>query len=192
MELRPVGDQGRKALTRRRILRVLVKLGLLVVAGAFVAVFLRGFFPPGTRSGDVIDVGGIPPGSARLEAWDGKPVWVVNRSREQLEALDALSDYVAMPAPADPPEVDNRGRSVEPAYGIYLAATDTPGVLVQFTRERPRALADGIPWRGGFVDPAGDAVFDLAGRRYRATTGPPLAAPPHRYLKPAMVRFGQW
>lgn len=191
MELPDLGDKSGSAVARRRNLRVAVKLGLLTAAAAFITVFLRGFLGPGAPSGDVIDIGGIPPGSARLEAWNGKPVWVVNRSREQRRSLESLSDYVVTPAtPSSGGPGDGDG-SADGRYGIFLADTDLPGVLVQYTRERPRALAEGIPWYGGFIDPAGQAVFDVAGRRYCATKGPPLAVPPHEYLGPHTVRFGR-
>lgn len=98
MEPYPVGDQGRAPLTRRTLLRAWVKIGLLVCAAAFVGVFVYGMFSPGMRaSGKLIDVGGVPVGSARLEAWNGKPVWVVHRSDEQLDVLAGLSEYVAAP-----------------------------------------------------------------------------------------------
>ncbi len=192
MALSNLGGQGHAPVTRRNLLLILVKAGLLIGLTAFAAVFMKGLLAPGRDSGDLIDVGGMALGSARLAGWDGKPVWVVNRSRQQLRELDALTDYVVKADDAGNPALDNPGRSLEPAFGIYLAHTARPGVIVQYTLSRPAGLGDEIPWFGGFVDPASGALFDVAGRRYRATTGGPLQVPPHRFVGPGIVQLGQW
>lgn len=177
---------------RRTLVRSLVKAGLLASVAAFAAVFVYGLFSPGMLSDNTIELGGMPEGSARLEAWNGKPVWIVRRSPRQLEAIAELSAHVATPAAADAATVDDPHRSLQDEYGIYLAATERQGILVQYVSDRPASLESSIPWHGGFVDPAGDALFDAAGRRYRTTRGAPLAVPPHRYVGPGVVRLGEW
>jgi len=179
--------------TRRRLLRVWVKLGLLAGVAAFAGVFAYGLLtPPLAPSGAVLDVGRIPPGSARLESWDGRPVWVIHRSRSQLRSLADLSSRVHDPGPTQPPQVDNPHRSPKRRYGVYLAATDRPGILVRYSAERPDRLDPDIPWHGGFIDPGAGAVFDVAGRRYRTTRGGPLAVPRHRYAADGALVLGQW
>lgn len=193
MEPHPVGDQGRTPVTRRRLLRAWVKLGLLVCVAGFAGVFAYGLFTPATLSaGDIIDVGGLPPGTARLEAWNGGPVWVVHRSGSQQRALVGLSDHVLEPGAGQHPRIDVPHRSVARAYGVYLAATNRAGILVQYVSERPDGLSSDVPWHGGFVDPGGDAVFDVAGRRYRSTHGAALPVPPHRYTADGTIRLGEW
>jgi ubiquinol-cytochrome c reductase iron-sulfur subunit len=192
MALSVLGHHGHATLTRRTILRALVRAGVLIVLAAFAAVFVRGLLAPGGNDGDVIELSGMAPGSARLESWDGRPVWVVNRSDEQLEALAAVSEYVTKGATNDPSPVANPLRSLKRRYGIYLADTRRPGILVQYTLERPGSLGIGTPWFGGFVDPASGAAFDIAGRPYRTARGRPLAVPPYRFVGPARIRFGEW
>lgn len=192
MEIPNVGDQGHAPVTRRALLLILVKGGLSLGVAAFASVFVIGLLAPGGDSDNVIDVGGIAPGSARLEGWDGNPLCVVNRTVEQLRGLDALAGYVEAPGEAGNATLDNPWRSLRPAFGIYLARTKRTGVLVQYTRDRPAGLSDGVPWSGGFVDPGSGAVFDVAGRRYRNTSGGPLRVPPHRFVAPGVVRLGQW
>lgn len=189
----PVGDQGPTPLTRRSLLRAGVKTGLLACIAGFAAVFVYGLFPSGTiSSGNVIELRGLPEAGARLEAWNGGPVWVIHRSRDQLDALAGLSGHVLEPGADEFPGVDNPHRSVERDYGVYLAATNQSGILVQYVSERPPGLGSGVPWHGGFVDPRGGAVFDIAGRRYRATPGDPLPVPPHRYTADGVIRLGDW
>lgn len=193
MEPRPDGYPRRAPVTRRKRLRAGVKIGLLVGAAGFAWVFAHGLFAPATdSSGDVIDIGGLPPGTARLDSWHGKPVWVIHRSASQLQALTGLSEHVLEP-PAEPPgRIDNPHRSLRPGYGVYLAETARSGILVQYVEARPRGLDGRIPWHGGFVDPGGDAVFDVSGRRYRTTGGGPLPVPPHHYATDSVIRLGDW
>lgn len=193
MEPYPDGDPGRAPVTRRSLLRACVKLGLLAGVAAFAGVFVHGLFAPDIDSeGDVIDVGGLPPGTARLDAWHGRPVWVVHRSRDQLASLPGLSGYVREPGYGESVPIDNPHRSLKREYGVYLAGTDRSGILVQYVKDRPGKLDGSVPWHGGFVDPGGDALFDVAGRRYRSTRGGPLPVPPHRYTSDGIIRLGDW
>lgn len=179
-------------MNRRVALRALVKAGLLVVAAGFVAVFIRGLLGPERPADEVIELAGIPPGSARLVSWGGRAVWVVNRSGSQLEALAGPSSHVTDPGEGASDPIDPPYRSLEATYGIYLAETPRDGILVQYTLDRPSRLAAGVPWYGGFVDPGSEALFDMAGRRYQGTRGPPLAVPPHRFTRAGAVRLGEW
>lgn len=180
-------------MNRKALLRAWVKIGLLAGVVGFAAVFVYGLFTPGTvSSGDVVDVGGLPEESARLVAWHGRPVWVVHRSAGQLAALAELSGHVRATPADDRAPINVPHRSVRRSYGVYLAETARSGVLVQFVRRRPDGMRDDTPWHGGFVDPGSDAVFDLAGRRYRSTRGGPLPVPPHRYTASGSIRLGEW
>lgn len=193
MATRPDGDPGRPAVSRRGLLRAAVKIGLLTGAAAFAGIFAHGLLAPGgSSSGDFIDPAGLPPGAARLDAWNGKPVWVVHRSAGQLASLSDLSGHVLDPDVNRPPAVDNPHRSRVPEFGVYLAETARPGILLQFSARRPRRLDAGLPWDGGFVDPGGDALFDVTGRRYRTTPGGPLAVPPHHIDEHGVIRLGRW
>lgn len=192
MELSNLGGQGDAPVTRRNLLLILVKGCVLLGLTAFAAVFVKGLLAPDRDSADVIDVGAMAPGSADLTGWDGKPVWVVSRTRRQQRQLNALADYVVEPDDDGNPALDNPGRSLQPAFGIYLAQTSRPGVLIQYTRDRPPGLDAAVPWFGGFVDPASGACFDVAGRRYGAAGGGPLGVPPHHFVGPGIVRLGQW
>jgi len=177
---------------RRRLLRVSVKTALLAAMAAFAGVFVYGMFMPGGVSDDVISVRGMPQATARLVSWNGRPVWVVRRSPEQLAGLEALSAFVSRTGDKGPSELDRRYRSLAGHYGIYLAETGRAGILVQYTRQRPAGLDPETPWLGGFVDPANKAVFDPAGRRYRGTHGGPLVVPPHRWAEDGTLRLGDW
>ncbi|HSH42734.1 MAG TPA: hypothetical protein VK973_11485 [Arenicellales bacterium] len=180
-------------MSRRGLLRVAVKLGLLGIVAAFAALFARGLLGPGPLTADrVIEPAGIPAGAARLESWNGRPVWIVHRSASQLRALSGRSEVVQSPAAGQRPEIDNPHRSRQARYGVYLAETDRSGVLLRYLRERPDRLDPAMPWHGGFVDPGSGALFDSAGRRYRSTRGAPLPVPPHRFAADGSLVLGRW
>jgi len=191
MEPRVFGDPGRVAVRRRRLLGAWVKAVLLAGTAVFAGVFAYGLLGPAPVSEERIHVGSIPEGSGRLASWDGGRVWIVHRSPRQVEALEA--DDGASPAPGGgtPAPVDNEYRSVDRRYGVYLASTDRPGILIQYTRSRPDRLEAGRSWDGGFVDPASGALFDLAGRPYGGG-GEWLAVPPHRFADAGVLELGRW
>lgn len=180
---------------RRRLRRA---LGWLVSAALvfFFTIFLYGLFSPaGPPTTAIIDFGGLDAGEAQLLGWSGRPVWVHHRSPAQLEAMALTSSHVRDGAAAAEPRLRPRGRSLLPEYGIFLAETRSPGILVRFVKHRPRGLPGDVPWQGGYVDPQSGEVFDLAGRPYRSASSPaaaPLTVPPHRYLARELVEMGMW
>lgn len=179
---------------RRRLILRRTSAYMAVIAGvAFAVVYLWGLLsPPGQRSGDVIDFGGLAPGTAELAGWHGRAVWIVRRSPEMLAGLAAVTPHVLPPA-TDNSTDDPVTRSLLPEYGVYLAATDRTGVIVQFVSDRPRALAADLPWYGGFYDPATARCYDAAGRVYAATAdagATALRIPPHRYIAREMISLG--
>ena len=109
-----------------------------------------------------------------------------------LAGLAAVTPHVL--APGGPESAGHPvTRSLEPQYGIYLAATDRVGINVQFVTDRPRNLEADVPWYGGFYDPATARCYDPAGRVYAATAdaeAAPLSIPPHRYIAREMIRLG--
>lgn len=132
-----------------------MKAGLLACAVGFAAVFVYGLFPPGTySSGDEIDIRGLPEAAVRLDAWNGRPVWVIHRSAAQLDGLAGLSGQVLEPEAGQSPEIDNPYRSPRREYGVYLAETEESGIIVRYVEDRPSGLDDDLSWHGGFVDPA--------------------------------------
>ena len=181
---------------RRRLLRRATGwLGGAALA-LFVMVFLYGLFSPaGPPSTAVIDFGGLAAGEAQLSGWSGRPVWVHHRNAAQLEAMALSSAHVRGAEGTVEPRLRPQERSLLPQYGIFLAETRAPGIIVRYVAERPRGLPADVPWRGGFINPQSKEVFDLAGRPYRSASSPgaaPLAVPPHRYLARELVEMGGW
>src|SRR5690606_41220168 len=67
------------------------------VVGVGVAVPLVGSFAPSGRARAAgapveVDVGSIPVGEMRTVEWRGKPVWILHRSPEMLESLNATEN----------------------------------------------------------------------------------------------------
>lgn len=160
---------------------------------SFALVYVYGLLSPGQPpSGDFIDFGGLEPGQALMAGWRGRPVWILRRSPAMSRALRDAS----RPAGDEPPHpgIDALTRSLDPEYGVYLARTARPGVLIQFVGDRPRSLPADAPWHGGFLDPGTGRIYDAAGRAYPGAgeNYPALEIPPHRHVARQMIKLGGW
>lgn len=180
-------------MTRRTLLRVALKLGVLGLAVAFSAAFFYGLLAPERRAGgEWLTVDAIAAGRARMQRWDGVPVWILHRSPAQIEALAESATQVWPVADGVAAQLQSGYRSRRRDVGVYRADTARRGVLLHYVAERPARLPASLSWHGGFVDPGSNAVFDAAGRRYRNTRGKPLAVPAHRFTAEGALRPGAW
>src|ERR1043165_8860061 len=96
------------------------------VGGVATAVPFVSTFAPSERAKAAgaaveVDIGGLAPGQKLPVEWRGKPVWIVLRTKEQLDALksndpdlaDPQSDRKAFPIPE---YAKNEWRSRKPEY----------------------------------------------------------------------------
>lgn len=74
-----------------------------------------------------VDIGNLEPGQMMTVEWRGKPVWIINRSKEMLATLTSLADTVADPKSdktMQPDYCKNETRSIKPevlvAVGICI------------------------------------------------------------------------
>lgn len=185
--LRPLEPQRRQRL--RSALQSLVGVAVL----SFIVIYVYGLFSPAQPpTGEFIDFSGLEAGQAVMGGWRGRPVWILRRSPAMLQALrDARR---AADGRQPHPDIDPATRSLDPEYGVYLAQTARPGVLVQFTGDRPRSLPANAPWDGGFLDPGNGRIYDAAGRAHpdAGQSYPPLEIPPHRHVARQMIKLGSW
>ncbi len=142
-----------------------------------------------------VDISKIEPGMMVTFEWRGKPVWVVNRSKEMLDNLsqhdDKLSDPKLEVVSQQPDYTKNPTRSIKPellvVVGIctHLGCSPTPK-LKAGTEE-----GMGSDWPGGFFCPCHGSKFDLAGRVFKGSPAPiNLQVPPHKYLADGRLLIG--
>lgn len=140
-----------------------------------------------------VDVSAIAPGTMMNVEWQGKPVWVVNRTKEMLDGLDKNKDVLVDPDSSIPQQPDysqNATRSIKPEYLVVLGICTHLGCSPTFRPEF--APADlGSDWVGGWFCPCHGSRFDMAGRVFKGAPAPTnLIVPPHKYLDDGRLLVG--
>ena len=106
--------------------------------------------------------------------WRGKPVWVVNRTPEQVKNLAKLDGKLVDPkseAPQQPEYCKNAHRSIKPEILVAVGICTHLGCSPTFRPDL--APADlGADWLGGFYCPCHGSKFDLAARVYSGVPAP--------------------
>ena len=142
-----------------------------------------------------VDISDLLPGQMKTVEWRGKPVWIINRTKEQLASLRKTDDKVSDPKSEklmQPEYCQNETRSIKPdimvAVGICTHLGCSP------TEKFKTGAESGIAadWPGGFFCPCHGSTFDLAGRVYKNKPAPDnLEVPPHMYLGDAKIVIGE-
>lgn len=183
---------------RRRFL-ILATSGAGGVAALGVATpFMASFFPSekakAAGAAVEIDVSKIESGQMMTAEWQGKPIWVVNRTAQQLKDLKALDGAVSDPkseVEQQPENCKNETRSIKP--NIFVAIGICTHLGCSPTYRPDVAPADlGSAWKGGFFCPCHGSKFDMAGRVYKGVPAPTnLVVPPYKYLSDTTVLVGE-
>jgi ubiquinol-cytochrome c reductase iron-sulfur subunit len=183
--------------TRRNLI-----VGTTVVAGAAtvgVAIpFVWSFWPSerAKAAGAPVeaDISGIAPGELKVFEWRDKPVWVVRRTKEMLEAVKKADDKVSDPTSEvklQPEYAKNEYRSIKPEVLVLVGICSHLGCSPQQKTAEAKAEM-GADWAGGFLCPCHGSKFDLAGRVYKGAPAPVnLDVPPHMYLSDNTIVIGE-
>jgi ubiquinol-cytochrome c reductase iron-sulfur subunit len=174
-----------------------------VAGGVAAAVPFVSSFQPSERARAAgapveADISGLKPGEKLTVEWRGKPVWIVRRTKEQLDALPKVDPLLAdpksqrKPDELTPPYARNEARSIKPeilvVVGICSHLGCSPGD--KFTPGPQPSLPD--DWLGGFLCPCHGSTFDMAGRVYKNKPAPDnLEVPPHMYLSETRLLIGE-
>lgn len=140
------------------------------------------------------DISGMAPGEMRSFEWQGRPVWILNRTPQMLQSIrkadgevaDPKSVRTAFPTPA---YARNEYRSIKPEYLVAV------GICTHLGCNPIGPFAPGansmLGAEPGFVCPCHGSTFDLAGRVYKNKPAPDnLPIPPHKYLSASVVLIG--
>ena len=184
--------------SRRQLLLVTSAAG--GVAAAAAAVPFVASLTPSERAKAAgapveVDIGKLAPGQMMTVEWRGKPVWIINRTKEMLESLKKTDSEVSDPnsdKPMQPEYAKNETRSIKPeilvAVGICTHLGCSPSDKFK-TGAESGVAAD---WPGGFLCPCHGSTFDMAGRVYKSKPAPDnLEIPPHKYLSDAKIIIGE-
>ena len=186
---------------RRRFLiaatSVVGAVGTAAVAAPFISSWSPSARALAAGAPVEVSVGKVEPGQLLRVIWRGKPVWVVNRTKEMLGTLEGLSSQLKDP--------DSTNDKQQPLYAKNLYRTregkEQYLVLVGICTHlgcsptyRPElGPADlGAEWKGGWYCPCHGSKFDLAGRVFKnVPAGANLEVPPYYFKDDSTVLVGE-
>jgi ubiquinol-cytochrome c reductase iron-sulfur subunit len=140
-----------------------------------------------------VDISKIEPGMILNVEWQGKPVWVVNRTKDMLDRLPKNDPNLSDPAseaPQQPEYCKNATRSIKPEFLVAVGICTHLGCSPTYRPEvGPADL--GADWNGGFFCPCHGSRFDLAARVFKGVPAPTnLVIPKHKYLSDSRLLVG--
>lgn len=186
---------------RRRFL-TLATAGAAGAAGLGVATpFVLSFFPSEKAKAAgapvEIDISKVESGQLITAEWRGKPIWVVNRTDQQLKDLPTLDGDLVDPESTksdhQPEYCQNELRAYKGKEHIWVCIGICTHLGCSPTFRPDVAPADlGPKWKGGFYCPCHGSKFDLAGRVFQGVPAPTnLVIPPYKYLSDTTILVGE-
>lgn len=174
--------------SRRRFLTAATTVVGAIGAGAAVVPFV-GSMMPSARALSAgapveVDISKLEPGRRLVIEWRKKPVWVVHRTKQNLDDLAKLEDKLAdidSNSSKQPSYAKNKHRSIKPEYLVVVGICTHLGCSPQYRPEVGNVSFDSS-WLGGFFCACHGSKFDLAGRVYAGVPAPiNLVIPPYMY-----------
>jgi ubiquinol-cytochrome c reductase iron-sulfur subunit len=165
---------------------------------AFAAIpFISSWFPSArTRAagGPIeVDISKLEPGQLMTVEWRGKPVWIIHRTPQMVQALESPAHDSELRDPGSlihqqPDYSRNAYRSLKPEYVVLLGVCTHLGCTPAY---QPNADDLGNGWQGGFYCPCHGSRFDLAGRVFKGVPAPiNLEVPPYHFLADNKIIIG--
>ncbi len=180
---------------------LLLSTGAVGAVGAgFAAVpFIKSWLPSerAKAAGGPVkaDISKIEPGQMINVLWRGQPVFIVNRTQEQLDVLASLNDRLKDP---------NSETAQQPEYingTISRARKDELFVVIGICTHlgcSPKFYPDLVPqqfdseWKGGFFCPCHSSRFDISGRVFSGSPASRnLDIPPYMFLDDNTIVIGE-
>jgi ubiquinol-cytochrome c reductase iron-sulfur subunit len=172
---------------RRRFLTAATSVvGGVGVVG--VAVPFIGSWNPSARAKAAgapveVNVSKIESGQLVRAEWRGKPVYVVRRSEETINALPKNDDQLKDPSslePQQPEYATNETRSIKPEFLVALGVCTHLGCAPTYHKGDFDQHVEGVS--EGFFCPCHGSKFDMAGRVFQSVPAPTnLMVPEHSF-----------
>ena len=193
-----MSNQGKMDCGRRRLIVATAAVGgagAVAVLVPFVSSLLPSERAKAAGAPVEAEIGKLEAGQMMTVEWRGKPVWIINRTKEMLATLPKLNDQMADPKSEkdmQPAYAQNENRSIKPEYMVVIGICTHLGCSPS-SKFKPGA-DEGMPadWLGGFLCPCHGSTFDFAGRFFKAKPAPTnLEVPPHVYLSDTRILIGE-
>lgn len=183
---------------RRRLLVATATVGGLggvVAATPFVASMLPSERAKAAGAPVEADISKLAPGQMMTVEWRGKPVWIINRTEDQIASLRKTDEQVADPKSEkqqQPGYCQNETRSIKPNIMVAVGICTHLGCSPTDKFKSGAESGLGAEWAGGFICPCHGSTFDMAGRVYKGKPAPTnLEVPPHMYLTDTKILIGE-
>lgn len=142
-----------------------------------------------------VDISKLAPGEMLIVEWRKKPIWIVNRTDQNLEDLKKVEARLADPksdASLQPEYVNKEIRARDKNKNLLVMEGICTHLGCSPTYRPELAPADlGDEWVGGFFCPCHGSRFDLAGRVYAGVPAPTnLPVPPYAYINDTTIMVG--
>lgn len=169
------------------------------IGGAFAAVpFVKSWTPSAkaqTAGAPVTtDISKLEMNARKIEMWRGKPIWIIKRSQEVVDALPSLNGRLRDPESSNeeqqPEYATNAYRSIRPEILVLEGVCTHLGCSPLYY---PEMIPQGFDaeWKGGFYCPCHQSRFDSAGRVYQGVPAPTnLRVPPYHFITDTLIEIG--
>lgn len=186
-------DKGR----RRFLTATTVVVGGVGVAVAAVP-FIKSWQPSAraqTAGAPVeADISKLEDGQMVMYEWRGQPIWIIRRTKAQLDALPGQDSRLKDPKSANvdqqPTFAQNAYRSMKPELLVLVGLCTHLGCAPKLHAELKPEPFD-ADWKGGFFCPCHKSRFDMAGRVYDGVPAPTnLVVPPYVFIDDGHLMIG--
>ncbi|MGQ8366651.1 ubiquinol-cytochrome c reductase iron-sulfur subunit [Glaciecola sp. 1036] len=182
---------------RRKFLTVATSVvgavGVVGVAVPFIASWNPSAKAKAAGADVEVDISGVQVGQLIRVMWRSKPVWIVRRSQEVLEALGAHEGQLKDPnseTAQQPPYATNQYRSIKDELLVLVGICTHLGCSPQHLADGEFAqYAEGV--QDGFFCPCHGSKFDMSGRVFQGVpAGLNLQVPPYYFIDDNTVLIG--
>jgi len=183
--------------TRRNLVVATSVVGGAATVGAavpFVASMLPSERARAAGAPVEVDLSRLAPGELGVYEWRGKPVWVIRRTKEMIDSLQAVVPNLTDPeskSSNQPQYAENQHRSSKPDIMVMEGVCTHLGCSPQLKTAEAKAEMGG-DWVGGFYCPCHGSKFDYAGRVFRGAPAPTnLVVPPYTFVSESTLVIGE-
>ncbi|WP_019603385.1 ubiquinol-cytochrome c reductase iron-sulfur subunit [Teredinibacter turnerae] len=180
---------------RRRVLSATVGFvagaGIVGLAIPFVAAWRPSARAKAVGSAVEINVKKIEPGAMVTVEWQGKPVFILRRTPNQLSVLSSPAHAAKLRDPDSsvnnqPDYVKNNHRSIRPEIFVCVGVCTHLGCVPEYKKTGLQEDNDAL-----YFCPCHGSKFDMAGRVYKGVPAPTnLIVPPHHYIENTILVIG--
>ncbi|MBX3692026.1 ubiquinol-cytochrome c reductase iron-sulfur subunit [Dokdonella sp.] len=140
------------------------------------------------------DISKLEDGQMLMTEWRGQPIWIIRRTKAQLDALPGLDPLLRDPksenAEQQPAFAQNEYRSLKPEVLVLVGLCTHLGCAPKLHAELKPEPFD-ADWKGGFFCPCHKSRFDMAGRVYSGVPAPTnLVVPPYKFVDDDHIIIG--